>query len=182
VQEDRIWLEQVQQGEAEGLRRIYERYKDDLLTVAAGLLTDRASAEDCLHEVFVHLATHAADLRLHGSLKGYLITCVVNRARDLLRRNRRMEPASLAEIAEMPAASTPCAAQSAIDREQTARVYETLAQLPIEQREVIVMHLHGPLTFQEIAQELVLSINTVQSRYRYGLEKLRALLNAGAEL
>jgi DNA-directed RNA polymerase specialized sigma24 family protein len=144
VQEDRIWLEQVQQGEAEGLRRIYERYKDDLLTVAAGLLTDRASAEDCLHEVFVHLATHAADLRLHGSLKGYLITCVVNRARDLLRRNRRMEPASLAEIAEMPAASTPCAAQ--------------------------------------IAQELVLSINTVQSRYRYGLEKLRALLNAGAEL
>lgn len=181
MQEDRIWLEQMQRGEAEGLRHIYEKYKDDLLTVAAGLLADRASAEDCLHDVFVHLATNAAGLRLLSALKGYLITCVVNRARDLLRRNRRMEPGSLAEIAEMPAASAACAAQIAIDREETVRVYETLAQLPYEQREVIVLHLHGPLTFQEIAQELVLSINTVQSRYRYGLEKLRALLNAGAE-
>ncbi len=71
--------------------------------------------------------------------------------------------------------------QTAIDREEAARLYEALAQLGYEQREVIVLHLHGQLIFGQIAQQLDLSINTVQSRYRYGLEKLRALLNAGAE-
>lgn len=182
MQEDRIWLVQLRRGEPEGLRRIYERYKDDLLRIAAGLLVDRACAEDCLHDVFVHLATHAADLRLHESLKGYLLTCVVNRARDVLRRNRRTEPASLSELAELHADGAPSAAQVASDREQVTRLYEALAELPYEQREVIVLRLHGEMTFQEIGQELVLSINTVQSRYRYGLEKLRASLNAGAEL
>jgi RNA polymerase sigma factor (sigma-70 family) len=182
MQEDQIWLEQLQRGEPEGLRRIYERYKDDLLRIAAGLLVDRACAEDCLHDVFVHLATHAADLRFRGSLKGYLITCVVNRTRDVFRRNRRMDTASLSELAEMHADGAPSAAQVASDREQVAQLYEALAELPYEQREVIVLHLHGPLTFEEISRQLVLSINTVQSRYRYGLEKLRASLNAGAEL
>ena len=38
------------------------------------------------------------------------------------------------------------------------------------------VHLHGNMTFREIALELGDSINTVQSRYRYGIEKLRKLL------
>jgi len=51
-----------------------------------------------------------------------------------------------------------------------------MAELPVEQREVITLHLHAGLTFREIALQLGLSINTVQSRYRYGIEKLRTLL------
>ncbi len=51
MQEDQKWLQQLQRGEPEGLHRIYDRYKDDLVTIAAGLLVDRASAEDCLHDV-----------------------------------------------------------------------------------------------------------------------------------
>ena len=74
MQEDRIWLQQLQRGEPEGLRRIYERYKDDLVTIAAGLLVDRASAEDCLHDVFVHLAGSPAGIlpaaRLQTALRG----------------------------------------------------------------------------------------------------------------
>lgn len=182
MQEEQTWLQQLQRGESEGLHRIYERYKDDLLTIAAGLLVDRASAEDCLHDVFVHLATHARQIRLHSTLKGYLVTCAVNRARDLLRRDKRSQPVPTEQIAEMHVATGESAARVAMDREDVARLYEALAGLPYEQREVIVLHLHGQLTFQEIGQELGLSINTVQSRYRYGLEKLRALMNAGAEL
>ena len=181
MQEDQTWLQQLQRGEPEGLRRIYERYKDDLITIAAGLLVDRASAEDCLHDVFVHLAGSAAGIRLHSTLKGYLVTSVVNRARDVLRREKRSQPVSWDQLADLYVATGESAAQVAEGREQVARLYEALAGLPYEQREVIVLRLHGDLTFQEIAEQLAISINTVQSRYRYGLEKLRALLNAGAE-
>jgi len=50
------------------------------------------------------------------------------------------------------------------------------AELPIEQREVVVMHVWGAMTLEEIAKVLELSANTVASRYRYGLRKLREIM------
>jgi RNA polymerase sigma factor (sigma-70 family) len=57
-----------------------------------------------------------------------------------------------------------------------------LAQLPQEQRQVVVLHVLGPLRFREIARQTSVSINTVQSRYRYGLAKLQSLLNGEVDL
>jgi RNA polymerase sigma-70 factor (ECF subfamily) len=54
-------------------------------------------------------------------------------------------------------------------------------QLPYEQREVFILHVQGDMTFQQIAEQIGASINTVQSRYRYGIEKLRSLLNTECE-
>jgi len=51
-----------------------------------------------------------------------------------------------------------------------------LADLPVEQREVIVLKLWHELTFEEIGELLELSPNTAAGRYRYGLEKLRACM------
>ena len=49
-----------------------------------------------------------------------------------------------------------------------------LAELPVEQREVIVLKIWHEYTFEEIGELLDLSPNTVAGRYRYGLQKLRA--------
>ena len=69
----------------------------------------------------------------------------------------------------------------AIHDEELRRLAEALATLPYEQREVVVLHLKGDLTFREIARIQDTSINTVQSRYRYGIDKLRSLLNGEVE-
>ena len=55
---------------------------------------------------------------------------------------------------------------------------ETLAALPAEQREVIVLKIWHEYTFEEIGALLELSPNTVAGRYRYGMTKLRACLTA----
>jgi RNA polymerase sigma-70 factor (ECF subfamily) len=52
-----------------------------------------------------------------------------------------------------------------------------MAQLPYQQREVILLHLVNDLRFREIAAALEISPNTAKSRYRYGLQKLRSQLN-----
>lgn len=52
-----------------------------------------------------------------------------------------------------------------------------MAQLPYEQREVVMLHLHGGMMFKQIAKSQHVSINTIQSRYRYALDKLRRLLD-----
>jgi len=54
-------------------------------------------------------------------------------------------------------------------------VCRLLDRLPQEQREVVSLHLHGELTFSEIADALHIPVNTAKSRYRYAVEKLREL-------
>ena len=177
--EDRLLIRQLRRGDQTALRLIYEKYKDNMLTIANNLLLDFAGAEDCLHDVFVDLARRAGEFRLRSNLKGYLATCVANRARDLLRaKSRQNVPLSAVPEQRANPASPPA---QLIHDEQTASLYAALAELPFEQREVIVLHLNAKLKFQQIATQLDLSVNTVQSRYRYGLDKLRSLLKKGAE-
>ncbi|MFH0981481.1 MAG: sigma-70 family RNA polymerase sigma factor [Planctomycetota bacterium] len=176
--DDQDLVRKLRNGDQTALRSIYERYKNDLVTVAGCLLTDGATAEDVLHDVFVAFVAQVVQLRLRGSLRGYLVACVANRARDELRR-RSCRPASLEEIDKFVGALEG-PAEAAIDCEEAGRLHAALAELPYEQREVIVLHLQGDLTFREVARQQGVSPNTVQSRYRYGLDKLRSVLNAGA--
>ena len=116
-------------------------------------------------------ATSAPRLKVRSNLRGYLVAWVANRARDQLRRRNRQR----GDGAESPAdESDPLA--GLIADEESRRLYGALTRLPYEQREVITLHLHGEMTFRQVARQLGVRQNTVQSRYRYGIEKLRSLL------
>ena len=174
--ENRRLLKNLRRGDRRALRLLYEKYKDDLLTVAMGLLGDIDAAEDCLQDVFVRFAGDAGRLNVRRNLKGYLLTCIANRARDRLRKDKR-QPMSQLDESNYPAAQT-CPAGGLVDCEKSAqaRVFEALRELPYGQREVVTLHTQGGLTFRKIADLQGESINTIQSRYRYGIKKLRELL------
>jgi len=99
-------------------------------------------------------------------------TCVVNLARDRLRA-RKLQPCELGE-ATATALNMNEPEHYAIFGEEARNLNYAIAQLAHEQREVIMLHLRGGMKFREIAGLQGISINTVKSRYRYGLEKLRA--------
>jgi RNA polymerase sigma-70 factor (ECF subfamily) len=63
-----------------------------------------------------------------------------------------------------------------IDEEKAVQLFQALKELPYEQRETFVLHIQGDMKFREIANLQNVSIKTVQSRYRYGVEKLQKLL------
>jgi RNA polymerase sigma-70 factor (ECF subfamily) len=170
---DRRLVHRLRRGDVDALQQIYHRYKEDLLTVAMSLLGDAYGAEDCVHDVFVHFAEAPADLRVSRSLRGYLVRCVANRAKNMLKSKRQSRPP---EPPTDEPQSRDCPVRGSMASEESRRVFEALAQLPAEQREVIALHLQGQMRFREIAERLELSINTVQSRYRYGIERLRTLL------
>jgi RNA polymerase sigma-70 factor (ECF subfamily) len=174
--EDRLLVWRFNRGSKEALRQIYQKYKDDLLGLAMTLLRDRSAAEDVVHDVFVSFARGCGAFRLNGSLKGYLSTCVANSARDR-NRSKSGADASLEATANVPAKSDG-PSEYAAGSEETANMQGLLARLPYEQREVIVLHVHHGMRFRQIAEALDVSINTVQSRYRYGLEKLRSIVNS----
>ena len=173
--EDRHLLSGLRNGDKDALRRIYEKYVDDLLRVAMSLLSDIQSAEDCLHDVFVDFAGNVNGSMIHSNLKSYLISCVANKARDQLRSKARQSKCQAERLCSAAISASP--AKQLITTEESVRVFEALAQLPYEQREVFVLRVQGQMRFRDIAGLVGLSINSVQSRYRYAVEKLRAILN-----
>ena len=179
MSEDGHILKRLQMGDKDALRLLYEKYSDTLVSVAATLVSDIQTAEDCLHDAFVDFAATVPALRIHGNLRSYLISCVANRARDILRKKARSANVGLEQLNLVAKVDGPDSTLST--DEGTRQVYDALGQLPYEQREVFVLHVQADMTFRQIAELTGASINTVQSRYRYGMEKLRFLLNTEFE-
>jgi RNA polymerase sigma factor (sigma-70 family) len=174
--DEKILVWRFNRGSKDAFQTIYEKYKDDLLGLAITLLRDRSLAEDVVHDVFVSFARMTGSFQLSGTLKGYLSTCVANAARDKNRASLHRDVGF--EAAEAMHSDSGNQVEHAIDSEQSGRSTQLLDRLPYEQREIIVLHLHQEMRFKEIAEALGISINTVQSRYRYGLDKLRSIISS----
>lgn len=174
--EDKLLIWMFNRGNRDVLRCIYEKYKDDLVTLAAALLADVSSAEDTVHDVFVSFITSAHRFRLTGSLKGYLATCVANNARNRNKSGQRRRSIALDETGPVKSDSKR-PESSAIFGEELQQLSWALAQLPYEQREVLILRTYSGMKFKAIAAQQDVSINTAQGRYRYALDKLRSMLN-----
>ena len=173
-EEDKRLLKRLHNADLDALYCVYEKYSDDLLAVAVSLLSDIHTAEDCLHDVFVNLVSTSNDLKIRSNIKGYLISCVANRARDCIRKRVRQPDCPLTRSENLTTSNNPIV--QLIESEESAQLIKALAQLPYEQREIFVLHAQAGMKFPRIAGLFDVSVNTVQSRYRYAIEKLQALL------
>lgn len=175
LMEDRLLVLRCKRGSKTALERIYQKYRADLMILAVALLNETSAAEDAVHDVFVAFVQNLDKFRLTGSLKGYLLTCVANRARNQL-RSGRTHAAKLADPHNRPPESeTP--PDPIVCNEQLQQLRDAMAHLPYEQREVLMLRSQGNITFDRMAHELGISVNTAKSRYRYGLDKLQSFFN-----
>jgi RNA polymerase sigma-70 factor (ECF subfamily) len=133
-------------------------------------------AEDIVQDTFLRFAQNLETFRLTGNLKAYLSVCAVNQARNLLRQTSRRKAVGLENACHVSAIEQGPLTK-AIGNEQLVRLSWALGEIPIDQRVVIALHLHADMRFTDISRHLNLSVDTVKSRYRYGIDKLRSLLN-----
>jgi len=145
---------------------LYHQYGAALLLFASALSGDPVRAQDALQQVFLKLMENG-NLSRATDKKAYLFACVRNAILNdcrLQHRNTRVEVDSIWFIPP--------------DRDyvEEKKLRRALNSLPDDQREVIVLHVWGELTFSEIGVLLGISANTAASRYRYALAKLRGFL------
>ena len=178
--EDKILILRFRCGSSDALRRIYEKYRDYLLRVAAGLLQDVNMAEDTVHDVFLRFAQSGDTIKVKGSLKSYLRTCVVNRAYNKMKSTRVRSSVDV-DVVNSRAGVPEKPDHWITFKEQSRCIHKALTQIPVEQREVVVLRLFGNMKFKEIADFQTVSLKTAQSRYRYGLKKLKLQLNGELE-
>jgi len=168
AREDRLLAERISAGDAGALEALYDAHAAAVYRQALFLLGCPADAEDVVQEVFLNL------VRRRGlpitDVKAYLLTAARNQACTLLRQRRREEERQPL-LAERPVGSDDPA--QAGDRHA---VRQALLALPAEQRQVVMLRIYEQLTFEEIGRAVKASLNTVASRYRYALKKLRQAL------
>lgn len=156
------------------LGALYDAHAQALYAYLLDLTRREADTRDALQEVFVKLARQPRLLEGVRDPRGFLLRLAHNLAIDLLRRQstRQRHQEQLAE--EAPALFAPAGdPDAALFRHA---LDEALAELPAEQRAVVHLKLWEGRTFEEIAEILDVSLNTAASRYRYGIDKLRARL------
>ena len=174
--EDKVLIWKFKSGSSNALCHIYEKYRKDLLRLAVILSNNAGDAEDIVHDVFVSFAQSAETFKLSGNLKSFLLTCVANRTRNKNRANQRRQTDGLDE-AKSVVSNSKTPEQWMIQSEELRRWSSIMAQLPYEQREAVILHLRADMKFGQIAQSQGVSVNTVKGRYRYGLDRLRSILN-----
>ena len=150
------------------IETLYRQYGAALLLFASAISGDRGRAQDAVHQVFLK-AIENGSVRQAINKKAYLFACV---------RNAVLNDAKVQDRTMRLDVNSAWFSPPGRDYAGEQNLRRALGKLPDDQREVIVLHVWGELTFSEIADLLGVSSNTVASRYRYALAKLRGSMLA----
>lgn len=150
---------------ADEVKQLYDRHGPALLAYVCSFVSDTAAGEDVVHQVFLRLLQR--DTVVPDVPAAYLYRAVRNAALNARRDGHRDVPLETQSI---------WLEHRDGNREASLALQAALHELPEEQREVVVMRIWSGMTLEEVSAATGASLNTVASRYRYALGKLRVRL------
>lgn len=165
-------------GEASAFEILYGRHRGPLFRFLLAQLRDRPLAEELYQDVWQRVIAARATWRPEAAFATWLYRIAHNRLNDHWRAQRHRPPAPLdAELRTAALADPEHPGSVAEQDEQRQRLQQALDELPDEQREAVLLRLQQELSLEEIGRITGVGRETVKSRLRYALDKLRARLN-----
>lgn len=164
------WPQSIREFEA-----LIELVQHRLVQFAFCRLHCREDAEDVVQDVLVQAYRDRERHRRVTNATPFLFRIVANRCSDLLRR-RRYDGGSVEDLDTEPAGADGGSVEQVESLRRLRWIEGRLRQLPSEQSDVIRLRVHGELPFETIAEVVGCSVPTVKSRFRYGVERLRRIL------
>ncbi len=166
---------QLRQGQSTALDELFRRYYVDLCRVAIRLVRDAAASEDIVQEVFTRLWTKRSKLPGEAQAVGpYLRRSVRNRSLNYLRDRKRI-PVDDGELPESADTAPPPSA-SLEQEELRTRIHAAIDRLPERCRLVFVMSKVEEMSQREIADQLEISVKTVENQMTRAYKFLREWL------
>jgi RNA polymerase sigma-70 factor (ECF subfamily) len=164
-------MRRVQDRDASALAELYDRYGSRVYSLAVTIVGEGAAAEEVTQDTFMKLWSRPEHYRVEtGRFAAWLLTIARRSAIDRLRRDRRTRAAASLDAVSFPEPRD-------IAQEDDARWRELrflLDDLPVEQREVIVLAFYRGLSQSDIAEYLHIPLGTIKTRLRLAMDKLRA--------
>jgi RNA polymerase sigma-70 factor (ECF subfamily) len=184
--EDPQLVQLVLDGDTEAFNDLVERHQSRAYNLCVRMLGDSDAAADVAQDAFISAYKHLPSLR--GEFRPWLMRIVANGCRDVLRSQKRRPSVSLDlerdddDTPAMQLADTGDGPEAALMKSELQKtIASALAEIPDDQREVVILSDIQGLSYQEIADMTGINIGTVKSRLNRARSRLRELLVA-AEL
>jgi RNA polymerase sigma-70 factor (ECF subfamily) len=165
---------------AEWVRGALDRYEQPLLRYAQRFTNDVETARDVVQDTFLKLCT-AERAQVDGHLAPWLYRVCRNRALDVMKKERRMQPMDEA-VAATQASPQPPPGALAEGRETEALVWQALGGLPENQQEVFRLKFHEQLSYKEISEVTGFTVNNVRYLIHTSLKSVRTSLQGHIDL
>lgn len=162
-------------GDAKAFGDLYARHRLSLYRFLMRHLRDSGTADELFQDVWQRVIAAREGWRPDAAFRTWLLRIAHNRLADHWRalQHRPPPPVDADErAARVPDPATP--ERELSDFEQRRRLQRAIEALPDEQRVVVVLRLEQELSLEEIAQVTGVGRETVKSRLRYAMDKLRA--------
>ena len=175
---DSCLISLYKKGNEEALSSLFERHKSRIFTTVFFIVKDRYVAEDILQEVFIKTINVIKNKKYNeqGKFLPWILRVAHNMAIDNFRKEKRNPKITLADgsdIFNCLKFSESTDDNETLSKDSKKYLKKMILRLPDKQREVLVMRLYMNMSFQEIAKETSVSINTALGRMRYALLALR---------
>jgi RNA polymerase sigma factor (sigma-70 family) len=173
---DQMLMISVRDGNVEKLGMLFERHHGRLFNFFLRLTGNRYLSEDLVQEVFVRLLKYRYTYRENSTFTTWMFQIARNVRLDYIRKSPHdevsIENGTWEHVSLMP---IPCEQTEESERMQIMQI--ALSQLPEEKREVLLLRGAHGLKFEEIAEILKCSVNTIKSRAFRAIQDLRVAVN-----
>jgi RNA polymerase sigma-70 factor (ECF subfamily) len=189
---DEDLMVRYQQGEVRAFEVLLGRHRKPVFNFILRYVGDKETAEDLLQETFMRVIKGADAYKRQAKFTTWLYTIARNLCVDQTRRRKHRRHASLdapmdtsedsGTLLDVIASGEMASDRKTVNKQLFATMQRAIAGLSEEQREVFLMREFLDLPFKQIAEVVGVPENTVKSRMRYALEKLRLELDEYKEL
>lgn len=185
---DETLMIMYQKGEVRAFEILLQRHRKPVFNFILRFVGARDVAEDLLQDTFLRVIKGAANYERKAKFTTWLYTIARNLCVDQSRRKKHRKHASLDQpmtksddsgtlLDVLPDQGEMLSDRKAVNRQLHQSMHRAIASLPDDQREVFLMREFLNMPFKDIGDVVGVSENTVKSRMRYALEKLRLELD-----
>ena len=164
-------------GEASAFETLYSRHRGPLFRFMLHQVRDHGTAEELYQDVWQRVITARARYQPDAQFSTWLFQIAHNRLTDHWRALQHRPPAPADAEERTSRAADPETPERQLSAfEERRRLQLALEQLPADQREVVLLRLEQELSLEQISQITGVGRETVKSRLRYAIDKLRLRL------
>ncbi len=156
---------------AEQFEALFHEWYPVLCRASHRVLRDKSLAEEIVQEVFVNLWEKREQIVVQGAWKSYLYRSALNRSFNEIKRAQRTQGDGEALMSLLPDGAD--SSELLRRNELSARIEKALDTLPPVCRHVFVLSRHEELSYKEIAEQLNISVKTVENHMGKALKRLR---------
>lgn len=175
LEDDNALFLKVREGDLKAYETIFKTHYSGMTRYATSIVRDLTIGEEIAQEVLMYIWEKRAQINLTGSLKSYLFSSVKNKCINYI----KLELPKLQSTTDLDQVRGYSSTGMTVDDSELMKrkIQHAIDQLPEKCKNIFILSRYGGLTYNEIAEELDISVKTVENQVSIALKKLKESLS-----